>query len=235
MTLHFINLRNVPILAQLQLEEALLRTSEDNFCIVNTDAPKAIVMGISGKPEELISDAAFQKGIPVIKRFSGGGTVAVDEDTLFISFIFNKEKHPFPPFPEPIYRWSEQIYKEVFPSTFSLRENDYTFGDKKFGGNAQYIKRGRWLHHSTFLWNYTTQHMNLLTLPQRRPKYRIDRTHDEFLCTLKEHFSSKEEIIEKLKETLQKRYSLHSIEYEEAAQHLVHPHRKATVEIKKTC
>jgi len=228
MTLRIIHLTGVPILEQLQLEEALLRTSGENFCIINTNAPKAIVMGISGKTEELIHDAAFQTGVPVIKRFSGGGTVAVDEDTLFVSYIFNTSEHPFQPFPEPIYRWSTKLYNDVFPAGFVLRENDYAFGDKKFGGNAQYIQKGRWLHHTTFLWDYKKEHMDLLKLPKRRPTYRSDRGHEEFLCTLKDHFESKEAVIEKLKEALQEKYPLHEMPYEEALSYLQGAHRKAT-------
>ena len=49
-------------------------------------------MGISGKPETLLDISKVQKDqIPVIKRFSGGGTVIVDENTLFITFIINQK------------------------------------------------------------------------------------------------------------------------------------------------
>lgn len=47
--LKLLRLRGYPILAQLQLEEALLRTSTANWCITNDGAAEtAIVMGISG-------------------------------------------------------------------------------------------------------------------------------------------------------------------------------------------
>ena len=44
-----IRLKGVPILEQLHLEERLLRTSSDNWCLINdgTTSP-AIVMGLSG-------------------------------------------------------------------------------------------------------------------------------------------------------------------------------------------
>ena len=44
-----IRLKGVPILEQLYLEERLLRTSSDNWCLINdgTNYP-AIVMGLSG-------------------------------------------------------------------------------------------------------------------------------------------------------------------------------------------
>lgn len=48
-SMNLLRLRGFPILQQLHLEERLLRTSSDNWCIINdgTTAP-TIVMGISG-------------------------------------------------------------------------------------------------------------------------------------------------------------------------------------------
>lgn len=44
-----VKLRGMPILQQLHLEERLLRTSSDNWCLINDGtSPPAIVMGLSG-------------------------------------------------------------------------------------------------------------------------------------------------------------------------------------------
>ena len=44
-----LRLTRIPILQQLQLEEALLRADSSNWCIINDGTPApAIVMGISG-------------------------------------------------------------------------------------------------------------------------------------------------------------------------------------------
>jgi lipoate-protein ligase A len=205
---HLLHLKSYSIYDQLVLEESLLRHDERNWCLINEGTPPAIVMGISGKKEELVDCArAHHEGIPLIKRFSGGGTVFVDEQTLFVTFICNKNFHPFPAYPEPIMRWTEEIYKEVFDHQhFSLRENDYVIGEKKVGGNAQYIKKERWLHHTSFLWNYSQEKMNILLLPKKRPSYRNSRSHNEFLSTLSSHFPCKNTLIEQLKATLNKRY-----------------------------
>ena len=68
---------------------------------------------------------------------------------------------------------------------FNLRENDYVLGDHKMGGNAQSITSGAWLHHTSFLWDYENDNMEYLTLPDKRPAYRGDRRHDDFLVKLK--------------------------------------------------
>lgn len=163
-------------------------------------------MGISGQPESLLNLNSVQKeNIPVIKRFSGGGTVIVDENTLFITFIMAKDHLDVHPFPEPILRWSADLYADAWKIPhFHLRENDFCIGEKKCGGNAQYIKKDRWLHHTSFLWDYSEKNMENLLLPAKRPKYRQDRSHKDFLTRLKEHTASPNALVDKLKESIVK-------------------------------
>lgn len=229
-TLHWIDLHRAPIFEQLQLEEALLRTDSRSFCIVNRGSPRSIVLGISSKPEELVDlEKAKMAEIPLIKRFSGGGTVIVDEQTIFITFIMAKTDLDIPPFPEPILRWSGELYKSAWGiPDFALRENDYVIGEKKCGGNAQYIKKERFVHHTSFLWDFSEGNMEYLLLPSKRPSYRKDRAHKDFLTGLKHHAAHSEELIEKLKKTLVKRlyiepFDLRTLEPK--------PHRQAVCRI----
>lgn len=50
---------------------------------------------------------------------------------------------------------------------------DYVFGDRKFGGNAQSITKNRWVHHTSFLWDYEAKNMSYLKLPAKAPQYRL--------------------------------------------------------------
>ena len=195
---NLLRLEGIPILEQLQIEEGLLRADDRNWCIVNHGSPPAIVMGISGKAHELIDLPRLQTSpVPVIRRFSGGGTVLIDEDTWFVTFIFNAASVPIEPFPEKIMRWTETLYKPFFaPHPFALQENDYVMGARKCGGNAQSICKGRWLHHSSFLWDYCQQRMNHLLLPKKAPGYRAQRSHDEFLFRLKDFYPGKQQMVE---------------------------------------
>lgn len=232
MTFQLLHLKNIPIFQQLQIEEALLRTDTGNWFILNMGSPPAIVMGISGKPEELINPAKMDAApLPLIKRFSGGGTVVVDENTLFATFICQKELHDFPAFPEHIHSWAEAFYRAALPLTgFALKENDYTLGEKKCGGNAQYIRKDRWLHHSTFLWDYKKERMDYLLLPQKQPAYRQRRAHDEFLCTLSTTFSKKEDLFDACKEELNNRYAVEEVPLTKVLKMTQGTkHRKATV------
>ncbi len=210
MKLNLISLKECSIFEQLLLEEKLLRENDQNWCILNYGSSQSIVMGISGKVEELIDIAkAKAANIPLIKRFSGGGTVVVDENTLFVTFMFNSQEFPFQPFPEPIHRFAADFYKGVFTDLpFAFRENDYVLEDKKFGGNAQYIQRHRWLHHTSFLWDYNPENMDLLLLPKKAPAYRSGRKHSDFLCKLNDFMPSKEFFFDQLIQKLEKTFSL---------------------------
>ncbi len=175
-------------------------------------------MGISGRPEELLNlEKVKQDKVPIIQRFSGGGTVIVDEDTLFFTFIFSKDDvlhiHAFP---EPILRWSGNLYTKSFQIPgFYLIENDYAINLKKCGGNAQYIKKDRWLHHTSFLWDYQEKNMEYLLLPAKRPIYRESRRHTDFLCTLKSFAPSKESLIQKLRAELAHHFELVDVKLED--------------------
>ena len=85
---------------------------------------------------------------------------------------------PFSPFPA-----ASAAAATAAPS-FSLREHDYCWGDRKVGGNAQSVSRDRWVHHTSFLWDFDERNMQLLRLPERRPDYRRDRAHGDFVAAL---------------------------------------------------
>lgn len=231
-TLHVLRLPSWPIYQQLQLEEALLRSDNKNWCLLNEGSPPAIVMGISGKEENLVErNKQKEAAIPLIRRFSGGGCVVIDEATLFVTFICNQQAIPVSPFPQPILNWTETLYSPLFKVPFTLQENDYTVMDRKCGGNAQYILKNRWLHHTSFLWDYSPQKMELLKIPPKMPSYRKKRDHTDFLCTLKEYFFSKDSFFEELLEILKTQFHLAIGRLEEAIASIEKPHRKATLKI----
>lgn len=191
--LQLLYLDGMPIEEQLYLEEALLRIGQGSWCLINRGAPQAIVMGVSGKAEAWIDLSALAANpIPVIQRYSGGGTVVIGPDTLLVSFIMSQESLPHvAPYPESLLKWSSSLYEPLFaasPHPFARIEQDYTLGGKKCGGNAQYLAKGRWVHHTSWLWNYTPAQMGYLLSPPKQPTYRQGRGHLDFLTPLCHHF-----------------------------------------------
>ena len=226
--LHWIELKqNTPIFTQLQLEEELLRTDDRNFCIINQGSPKSIVMGVSGEIAALINtEKVKQETIPIIKRFSGGGTVIVDQNTLFITFIIQKKDLAIPSFPEPIMRWSADLYASAWKiPDFQLRENDYCIGAQKCGGNAQYIRKERWHHHPPVLRDYEEANMAAMLHPARRPAYRRDRAHRDFLCRLKMYGATPEKRLEELRYALLKQFQIDPFDLDCRERK---PHRQST-------
>jgi len=195
MTMEPIILENVSIEKQLEMEKNLLDKETRSFLLINLGPPKAIVMGSSQKEEEVIHLEKASK-IPIIRRFSAGGCVMLDKDTIMVTFIMNKKEVGIDLFPLSIMKWTEKFYQNCLSiPSFSLVDNDYAIENKKVGGNAQYIKKDRFLHHSSFLWDYNKEHMDVLKHPPKEPCYRKGRPHHEFLTTLRPHLT-KEAFIE---------------------------------------
>lgn len=228
--LHLLELSRIPILQQLQWEEALLRNDQRNWCLINRGTPPAIVMGISGKFDQLISSEHLEKApIPVIRRFSGGGTVVVDENTLFVTLICQSAALSIHPFPRPLMQWTAELYRPLFPgNSFELQENDYVLGEKKWGGNAQSIIKGRWLHHSSLLWDYHPKMMDYLLIPEKMPAYRKKRPHTDFLCCLKEYWPVCSELQSEIIKQLTTHFTLIQGKLKEVKEIASLPHRKVT-------
>lgn len=251
----WLRLRNTPVLRMLQIEEGLFRADARSWFVTNTwdvpaagDAPalaaahasaQAIVLGISGKPAEMLHGAEVRSwGVPVIRRFSGGGTVVADADTLFAAFICAADAEPdVNAYPEPILAWTAGVYaaalRECGAPNFVVRANDYCLstpeGDLKFGGNAQSISGKRWLHHTSLLWKYDARRMELLRMPKRQPDYRAQRPHASFVRGLGDSLPCRRhQFGEALVRAIGERWELVPASVEEAEEAIARSHRKVT-------
>eukprot|EP01112_Ceratiomyxa_fruticulosa_P015416 TRINITY_DN4529_c0_g1_i6.p1 TRINITY_DN4529_c0_g1~~TRINITY_DN4529_c0_g1_i6.p1 ORF type:complete len:312 (-),score=57.35 TRINITY_DN4529_c0_g1_i6:24-959(-) len=193
--LKVLHLNGVPIYTFLRIEEAIFRCKNaGSWLVTNVGTPSpSIIMGISGVAEKVSHiEKVKERGVNIIKRYSGGGTVVVSNNTLFVSLIGDQtflDKWKVKMYPREIMKWTESVYKPVFKESpnFSLLENDYVIGKLKFGGNAQCLSLGRFVHHTSFLLDYNENDMDLLQMPDRAPEYRESRRHSDFLCKLKDH------------------------------------------------
>ena len=127
--------------------------------------------------------------------------------------------------------WSEDFYRNVFGDRmagFALRENDYVVGERKFGGNAQSISGPRWVHHTSYLWDFERDNMSLLTNPKKQPEYREGRDHNDFLCRLAEFWPDRSTLEEALVQQLEARYKVQEVDIETAEEQVLqHDHRRA--------
>lgn len=228
--LHLLNLSNFPIFSQLEIEEALLRASDLNVCIINKGSPPSIVLGISNKYQDYITP---DSSLPVIQRFSGGGTVVVDKDTIFLSFICQNDFVQNKIFPETLFKWSSDLYKNALDlADFDYREHDYVIGEYKCGGNAQYLRRDRFVHHTSFLWDYNKELMAYLKQPPKMPSYRAARRHSDFLCRLCDFFPSQNDFIHRIQSALQKKFFIQPLYLEDIRPLLGGNYRRSTKYLK---
>ena len=197
--LRIVHLSGEPIIRQLQMEEALLRVGTGHWCLFNHGAPAAIVMGLAGS----MSDVVCPTPIPVIRRFSGGGTVVVDEDTVFFSLILDGKAIPCQNNPVDVMAWVGALLAPAFaPHSMKVEGQDFAIDGRKIGGNAQSFSRSRIVHHTSFLWSWTIEKMALLPIPYRQPVYRNRRSHEDFCHRLSEFFPTKALLVDALVQSL---------------------------------
>uniref|UniRef100_A0A6N2LAU5 BPL/LPL catalytic domain-containing protein n=1 Tax=Salix viminalis TaxID=40686 RepID=A0A6N2LAU5_SALVM len=222
MLINVVRFKGMPILEQLFLEEKLLRTSSDNWCIVNdgTSTPSRDLLVVSfthghASVFHLHYDLEFvQKVAPksvvlrklqnflnlglfyeivFIRRFTGGGTVIVDHGTIFVTLICNKDDVlGVQPYPRSIMSWSGLLYGQVFRG----------IGDFQLRENEEHCKL--LAAYDAYI---TVKNMAYLKLPARAPEYRLERDHNEFICRMKEYLS-RSLFVEKTTEALETHFSL---------------------------
>lgn len=220
----------LPIEQQLAVEEALLRTTHDHWALFNIGTEPRIVLGISGKQEELIdAEQLAIHPIPLVRRYSGGGTVVVDEKTIFMTLLVRKGTHFCSHTPEGVLTWAYTLCQRAFfPHVLTLEGQDYALGGRKCAGNAQYFTQDSWVHHTCFLWDFCPNKMRYLLFPKKTPAYRQGRSHEEFLTSVHPLFPSIEVFLANIQKELAAHFSLFFEKYAIVEPHLSIPHRKTT-------
>lgn len=109
---------------------------------------------IVGKYQNTLSEinekVVRERGIRVVRRLSGGGSVYHDMGNLNFTFITDAGENArldFSAFCEPVVRTLRMlgVHAEV------NGRNDITIDGKKFSGNSQYLRQGRLMHHGTIM------------------------------------------------------------------------------------
>ena len=137
----------------LALEEYLFTLDDNkNYMLLWQNEPTIVVGKYQNTAEEINSEYVKEKGIHVVRRITGGGAVYHDLGNLNYTFISKgseKKEFDFKKFTMPIVK---ALAKLGVQAELSGR-NDITIDQKKFSGNAQYVKHGKVLHHGTLLFN----------------------------------------------------------------------------------
>lgn len=141
----------------LALEEYVTKNLDidDTIVILWQNAPSVIIGRFQNTVEEINSEFIEENNINVVRRITGGGAVYHDLGNLNFSFIekTDTEKIDFRKYNERIVR---ALAKFGIQAEHNSR-NDIAIEGKKFSGNAQFIYKGKVLHHGTLLFNSRLQ------------------------------------------------------------------------------
>jgi lipoate-protein ligase A len=128
-----------------------LNVAKEYFMFWRT-RPTLMVGRYQNTLREINMPFAKERGIDIVRRVTGGGTIYTDENGWQFSFIVKEpgqRRIEFDTFTQPIL---DALHSIGVPAEKSGR-NDLVIGGRKFSGNAQYLRSNVVLHHGSLLFN----------------------------------------------------------------------------------
>ena len=152
--------------------------------LVWESARPAVILPRRGAPEPWAHvTACAARGVPLLRRESGGGAVVVGPGCLNVALVLSLDRRPW-------LAGVERSYRRLLGRTaaalavggIAVRSTDLALRGRKFAGHAQRRGRRALLHHGVLLYDFDLDLVPaLLAEPPRRPAWRGNRTHREFL------------------------------------------------------
>ena len=153
-----------------------------------------VVVGYANKVATEVNIAACEtRGIPILRRCSGGGTVVQSPGclnyTLILRITADGPLHNIGVANQFIMRQNRAAIEFAIrnpQSAIAVRgHTDLAISERKFSGNSQRRRKHFLLFHGTFLLNFDLALVGeLLPMPSKQPDYRESRAHSEFLTNL---------------------------------------------------
>jgi lipoate-protein ligase A len=179
----------------LALEEALLDEAESAGSAAETlrlwePAEPMVVVGRSSCiTDEVHVDVCRTRGIPVLRRTSGGAAIVAGPGCLMYAVVLSCRLRPTLRAVDHAHRFVlERIASALRPHVPDVRLrgiSDLAVGDSKFSGNSIRAKRDHLLYHGTLLYDFPVDLISAcLRMPCRQPDYRRGRPHAAFVANL---------------------------------------------------
>ncbi|MBB72982.1 MAG: lipoate-protein ligase A related protein [Planctomycetaceae bacterium] len=178
--------------ANLALDEALLlRAAEPGMAgevlrLWESTVP-AIILGRSSRcDQEVDLSACQQRGIPVLRRCSGGASVVIGPGCLMYSLIVHYERQPqlrsITTAHDYVLDPLRRALSSLIPMVQRDGTSDLTLNGYKFSGNSLKCTSQSVLYHGTLLYDFPLSWISDLLLPApRQPAYRESRDHANFV------------------------------------------------------
>ena len=135
----------------LAMEEYVMKHFDEDLFMLWRNAPSIIVGRNQNTLQEVNYDYVKARHIPVVRRMSGGGAVFHDLGNINFTFVQSGESgfSDYAKFTRPIIDYLKTLGIEAYLQG----RNDLMIDGKKISGNAQYMEKGRTLHHGTLLFD----------------------------------------------------------------------------------
>jgi len=140
--------------------------------------------------QEVHVDTCVERGIPLYRRTSGGGTVVQGPGCLNYSLVLRMERHAdlatVTSTNAHVLKHMAEVLTGLLGTSVEHRgHTDLVWNNRKFSGNAQRRKERALLFHGTFLLSFDLSMIEvLLPHPSAEPDYRTGRSHTDFLTNL---------------------------------------------------
>jgi lipoate-protein ligase A len=179
----------------LALDEALLEAAEETDRPHETlriwESPQPVVVVGRGSQVGLEVNLPFcrERGIPVLRRSSGGAAIVAARGCLMYAVTLSYELRPALRSLDAAHRFVLETVLEglrpVVRGVMRQGTSDLTLDGRKFSGNSMRCKRRNFLYHGTLLYDFPLPIIEqCLTMPPRQPAYRDGRDHRAFVTNL---------------------------------------------------
>jgi lipoate---protein ligase len=147
-----------------------------------------VVVGYANKVDvEVEREKCHARGIPILRRCSGGGAVVQGPGCLNYSLILNFAGNDSLQTITQANRFIMERQRQLLQTHWGIKTDveghtDLAMGGIKFSGNAQRRKKNFLLFHGAFLLQFDLHLITeFLKMPSKQPLYREDRPHEKFL------------------------------------------------------
>lgn len=179
----------------LALDEALLERAEnvgepcETLRLWEPAAPLVVIGTSSRMAAEVDVEACRRRGVPILRRPSGGLAIVAGPGCLMYAVILSYRLRPELRMIDQAHRFVlERIAAALAPIVPGVERrgiSDLVLGDRKFSGNSLRCKQTHLLYHGTLLYDFPLPLLGeLLRMPPRAPDYRAGRPHGEFVANL---------------------------------------------------
>jgi lipoate---protein ligase len=193
--MQFLEYTGSDAIEDLAIDEALLDDAETGdeprevLRIWECRQPAAIIGRSSSLSVEVKVDECRRRGVPVLRRSSGGATVVIGPGCLMYSVVLSYALRPHLRAVDLTHAFVldtvlAAVHRQV-PGAERSGTSDLAIAGRKFSGNSLRCRREHLLYHGTLLYDFPLSTVGeLLGTPPRQPDYRERREHGDFVTNL---------------------------------------------------